>query len=186
VGDASGHGISAAMVIAETRAYLRALALTSSNPAEILTLTNQRLAEDLSCDNFVTLLLVRIDASSLSLQCAGAGHHPGYVLSSNGAIKAVLTSEGLPLGIDSAVEIPPGQNVKLESGDLVFLYTDGIVEAAGEAGDELFGIARALDCLRSHQQESLDDIVEALYSAVDTFSAAAEQADDITAFLIKV
>jgi sigma-B regulation protein RsbU (phosphoserine phosphatase) len=187
VGDASGHGMGAALVIAATRAYLRALTLSPNNPAKILALTNLLLAQDLAGDHFVTLLFVQIDPIARSLQYSGAGHHPGYVLSKCGDIKAILISDSLPLGIESAIQFPAGQkHVDLESGDLVFLYSDGIVEAAADDGDEPFGINRALNCLRSHKHESLDAMLDALYTAIADFSRECEQSDDITALLIRI
>ena len=108
IGDASGHAIGPALVIAETRAYIRAFAMTSADPSEILTLTNQRLCEDLSGSHFVTLFFGRLDPRTGSLSYAGAGHCPGYVLDPAGQIKATLTSKGMPLGIDPAGQLPPG------------------------------------------------------------------------------
>ena len=102
IGDASGHAIGPALVIAETRAYIRAFAMTSADPSTILTLANQRLREDLSGSHFVTLFFGRLDPRTDSLNYAGAGHCPGYVLSPKGKIRATLTSKGIQLGIDSA------------------------------------------------------------------------------------
>jgi hypothetical protein len=118
IGDASGHGISAALMIAETRAYLRAFALTSTDLGAILTLTNRRLVEDLASEHFVTLFLALLDPCTHSLVYAGAGHCAGYVLGRTGQTKATLKGEGLPLGLDSASDFPVSPAITLESGDL--------------------------------------------------------------------
>jgi PAS domain S-box-containing protein len=84
VGDASGHGIGAALLISETRAYLRALALTLTDPCEILRVANGRLADDIGADHFVTLFLARLDPRTRSLVYSNAGHWPGYVFDAQG------------------------------------------------------------------------------------------------------
>jgi serine phosphatase RsbU (regulator of sigma subunit) len=151
IGDASGHAIGPALVIAETRAYIRAFAMTYPDPGAILSLANQRLCEDLGLDYFVTLFYGRLDPHTNSLSYAGAGHCPGYVLNPAGQIKAILSSRGIPLGIDSAADYPAGPAVQLAAGDLLFLYTDGIVEAISAGSRELFGIERTLDILHAHR-----------------------------------
>jgi sigma-B regulation protein RsbU (phosphoserine phosphatase) len=153
VGDASGHGVGAALLMAETRAYLRALALTCAEVGPLLTLTNQRLAGDLVTGHFVTLLLLRLDPDTRVLVHASAGHCPGYVLDQHGQIKAMLASTGLPLGIDSAHEFPAGPALTLGPGDLVFLFTDGLVEAASPDG-KLFGVERTLEIVREHRHQT--------------------------------
>ena len=183
VGDVSGHGIAAALLAGQTRAYLRAFALTYSDVGTLLTLTNHRLATDLVTYHFVTLLLVQLDPRSLSLHYASAGHCPGYVLDHQGQIKAVLASTGTVLGIESASEFPTGPSLTLKPGDLVFLYTDGIVEAGSSTG-EPFGLERTLDVVRAHQQETADEILEALFNAVGDSEHHLE--DDQTAVIIKV
>src|SRR5262249_2311890 len=143
IGDASGHGIGAALLIAETRAYLRALALTNTDPGQVLDSVNQRLFEDITADHFVTLFIGRLHPLTRSLVYRNAGHWRAYVLDGQGAVKMVLQSTGFPLGaIDTGV-FPNSPAVRLEPGDLLLLLSDGIVEAP--AGDRhLFGIERTL------------------------------------------
>jgi serine phosphatase RsbU (regulator of sigma subunit) len=183
VADASGHGIGAALLVAETRAYLRALALACTEVGTLLDLSNQRLASDLVTDHFVTLFLLRLDPRTRSLHYSNAGHWPGYVLTGQGTVKAVLASTGVPLGIESGNTFPAGPTIALESGEVVFLFTDGIIEAISPEGT-LFGLERALRVVQAHQQEPPDDILEALFCAVIDFSGQQMQ-DDITAVIVK-
>jgi sigma-B regulation protein RsbU (phosphoserine phosphatase) len=183
VGDASGHGVGAALLVAETRAYLRALALTCADVGTLLTLTNQRLAGDLVTGHFVTLFLLRLDAETRTLVHASAGHCPGYVLDRQGRTRAVLASTGLPLGIDPANEFPAGPAITLDPGDLVLLFTDGLVEAVSSDG-QLFGVKRALGVVREHQPQTPAGILEALFQAVGDFCGHQPQ-DDITAIILK-
>jgi sigma-B regulation protein RsbU (phosphoserine phosphatase) len=183
VADASGHGIGAALLVAQTRAYLRALALTCGDVGTLLTLSNQRLTGDVVTDHFVTLFLLRLDPRTRSLLYSSAGHSPGYVLDRDGRTKAILASTGAPLGIDSANEFPTGPPIALEPGELLLLFTDGIVEAASTEGQR-FGLGRTLDIVRAHQHEAPDAILDALFHAVEDFSGHSLQ-DDITAVIIK-
>jgi serine phosphatase RsbU (regulator of sigma subunit) len=183
VADASGHGIGAALLAAETRAYVRALALACADVGMLLTLTNRRLAEGMVSGHFVTLLLVQIDPRARSLVYASAGHCPGYVLDRHGRIKAVLPSTGIPLGIDPTGEFATGSTIALESGERVFLYSDGIVEACSPE-DELFGIKRTLGVVGAHRHETPDNILAALFDAVGDFSKHASL-DDMTAVIIQ-
>ncbi len=84
----------------------------------------------------------------------------------------------------STSQFSTGPAISLESGDLVFLFTDGIIEAQS-SDDDHFGMERALDLVRRHQQESPDEILEALFGAVSDFSGHRLQ-DDLTAVIIKV
>jgi PAS domain S-box-containing protein len=184
VGDASGHGIGAALVMAETRAYLRALAVTHTDPSELLRAVNAHLVEDIGADRFVTLFLARLDPLTRSLVYSNAGHWPGYVLDERGEVKLVLNSTGLPLGLDPCGDFPNGPALVLDSGDLVFLLSDGIVEATSDAGSP-FGIGRALDVLRAHRHEAPAQIIAALFHEVREWFRTV-QIDDMTAIVIKV
>lgn len=186
VADASGHGIGAAMLVAQTRAYLRALALNCMGCTDVgtlLTLSNRGLAHDLVTDHFVTLFLLQLNPRTGCLLYAGAGHWPGYVLDRQGRTKAILGSTGVPLGIDPSSEFPTGPAITLEPGELVLLYTDGIVEAASADGEQ-YGLERTLGIVRMHLQETPDSILDALFQAVTDFSGRVLR-DDITAVIIK-
>jgi serine phosphatase RsbU (regulator of sigma subunit) len=160
--------------------------VTSTDPSTILTLTNQRLCEDLDLGNFVTLIFARLDPRANSLDYARAGHCPGYVLNLAGQIKETLLSHGLPLGIDPTAEYPLGSASRLTAGDLLFLYSDGIVEAGSAGSGSQFGIERVLDVIRTHRQETPDQILDAIYRAAMNCSPSSNQDDDMTAILIKV
>ena len=86
VGDVSGHGIGAALLMAETRAYLRSFAMREPDVGQILASTNRALSPDLNGSQFVTLLFVRIDPHRCSLVYSSAGHLPGYLLNRSGGI----------------------------------------------------------------------------------------------------
>src|SRR5207302_3873524 len=126
VADVTGHGIGPALLMAETRAYLRLLALNREDVGEILTRANRVLAEDIGYERFITMLLVSLDSKARMLTCANAGHPPGYVFNGHGEIKTQLKRSGIPLGLKPDTHYPPGTGVKLERGDTVLLLTDGV------------------------------------------------------------
>jgi len=187
IGDAAGHGLASALLIAETREFLPGLALTLNQPGTMLALANRRLANGTNgtiC-HFVTLLLIRIDPRTKVLVYAGAGHCPGYVLDHQGQTKAILTSAGRPLGVDSSSEFPESSEVALEPGDLIVLFTDGIVETVSPDG-KLFRSERLLASVRQHRERSPEEILNGLFQAVTDHAQGAVQSDDATAVIIKI
>jgi PAS domain S-box-containing protein len=185
VGDVTGHGIGPALLMAETRAYLRILALNREDVGEILTRANHVLAEDVGYERFVTVLLVALDPRKRSLIYGSAGHPAGYLLDGSGRVKSELKRTGVPLGIKPDTIYPPGTEITLASGDMVALLTDGIDEAMSP-DQRIFGTERALEIIRSNAGRSAQEIVEALFAGVRAFSENTPQLDDATAVVIKV
>ncbi len=185
IGDASGHGIAAALAMEEVRASLRALALTRADPCLILAVANHCLTEGVPLDHFVTLFLARLDPGTRSLVYCSAGHCPGYVLNEHGKVRSVLPSTSTPLGVERAAEFSSAPALTLLPGDLLFLFTDGVTEAFS-AEQVPFGIERALNVVGEHRHERPDQIVQAVFRAVADFSGNQTQLDDITAVIIKL
>jgi PAS domain S-box-containing protein len=184
IGAATGPGIGAALLIAETRAYLRALTLTHTDPGTILRLLNSRLAEEIGTGHFVTLLLARLSPPPCTLDYSNAGHWPGHVIDARGEVKSVLPSMNLPLGVDPGGDFPTGRPVALDPGDVIVLLSDGIIEAPSGAG-QLFGMDRAIEAVRAHRQESPGEIIDALLTQVREWSRTTQE-DDMTVVVIKV
>jgi PAS domain S-box-containing protein len=185
IGDVTGHGIGPALLMAETRAYLRIVGRNREDTGEILTRANRVLAEDVGYERFVTVLLVSLDPNRHVLAYTNAGHPAGYVLDASGAIKAQLKRTGLPLGIKPDTIYPPSTEVALAQGDVILLLTDGIDEAVAP-DEKLFGVERALDVVRANRAATAQEIVDALFLAVRQFSQDLTQLDDATAVVIKV
>ncbi len=184
VGDVTGHGVGPGLLMAATRAYLRAFARTSDDIGEILRQTNEQLVGDTD-DRPVTLVLARLDAAARQLCHSSAGHRAGYVLSASGAVREQLLATDQALGMDCEGRFAPAPPIRLQPGDLVLLLTDGILEA-GMPARRPFGEERALEFVRAHRHESARAIVEGLYAAVRRWEGTLPQGDDITAVVIKV
>jgi PAS domain S-box-containing protein len=185
VGDVTGHGVGPALLMAETRAYLRVLAGRREDPGEILTRANGILAEDVGSERFVTLFLARLDPHTRSLAYASAGHPTGYVLDGRGQTKLTLPRTGVPLGMRSDTQYTSTSERQLERGDLLLLVTDGIEESASPE-EQIFGAERILEVIRQNQAKAAREIVESLYQGARAFAKDNPQTDDATAIVVKV
>jgi len=185
IGDVSGHGIGSALIMAETRAYLRAFAKVESDPGKILTMLNNELVADLDEKHFVTLILARLDPRRKVLDYASAGHVPAYLLNSNGEVIQTMPSTGIPLGFLPDFKFDKSQPIKLSPEDIMVFLTDGVSEAHGH-DDVQFGYNRVFDVIKNHRHSKAQQIVEHLYQAVHSFSNNQPQQDDITSVICKV
>ena len=186
VGDVTGHGLGPAMLMADARAYFRALVLSSGNFEDILVRARHLLIEDLGDEHFITLLFVELDPSTGTLKYINAGHPSGFVLAPDGRIRAELAANTAALGIDrSGAPLVAGQ-VQLGPGDLVLLLTDGILEAQARNGEE-FGEQRALDLVRGARTRPAAEIIHELLDAARRFQEPnSARQDDMTAVIIKL
>jgi len=185
VGDVSGHGIGAALIMSETRAFLRAFAKIESDPAKILKLLNEELNSDLDDKHYVTLILVRIDPHRNTLDYASAGHIPAYIFDDRGEVIHILKSTGIPLGFMADEKYPKGKPILLNSGDILALITDGITEAIRNDGNE-FGYIRMMNVINDHRRDTAKQIANHLTDTVCSFTDQLHQEDDITSVICKV
>ena len=186
VGDVTGHGLGPAMLMADARAYLRALALSCSNFEDILTQARHLLIEDLGEEHFITLLFAELAPAAGVWTFINAGHPAGYVLAADGRIKAEMAANAAAVGVDrDESRLVPGRIV-LEKGDLLLLLTDGILEARSKSGEE-FGEQRALEVVRRERGKPSAEIIHALLDAAHRFSEPGNpHQDDMTAVIIKL
>jgi sigma-B regulation protein RsbU (phosphoserine phosphatase) len=185
VGDVSGHGFSAALLMAETRAYLRSLLRSNTDLGAVLSQLNVLLWEDTENERFVTLLLAILDPIHRRLTFSSAGHIPGYVLDASGTPRHTLKATGTPLGLFDDARFPPGPEISLASGDLVVLLTDGATEAQNAEGD-FFDDAGVLRVVRTQRHRDASGVVRGLHSAVGAFTPRGLRRDDVTIVVCKV
>lgn len=184
VGDVSGHGLAAALLVASTRAYLRASLEEQRDPGRVLERVNRLLSGDISEERFVTLSLALLDPATGALECAVAGHPASYLLDPAGRVKATFANRSLPLGILPDTSYPTARGVTMEAGDVLIMVSDGLLETCSPDG-EPFGLGRALGALFAERRRSARAIVEALFQALDGFRRGTPPRDDVTAVVVK-
>lgn len=185
IGDVSGHGFGSALVMAETRAYVRSYATLESDPGAILSRVNHALFPDLEGGQYVTLLLARLDPRSRSVEYAGAGHIPCYLLRASGEIGHVMESTGPPSGLFAGSLFRSSPAVPLDYEETLVLLTDGVTEAAN--GDQAqFGAEGALEFIKRHPRSSAAELVRGIHETVRAFSGGGPPPDDITSVICKV
>jgi serine phosphatase RsbU (regulator of sigma subunit) len=180
VGDATGHGVPAALVMASARSMLRAVAQASDSPGDALRRVNDPLATDIPSNMFVTCFYAILDPKSGSLTFANAGHDLPY-LHRDGGVEE-FRARGMPLGLMPNMDYEE-KEIILQSGESALFYSDGLVEAHNPRG-EMFGFPRLRALVAEHGEErSLGNfLLEELYSFVEE---GWEQEDDITILTIQ-
>jgi serine phosphatase RsbU (regulator of sigma subunit) len=183
VGDVAGHGMPAGMLMAMAKSAIHTQ-IQSENPPTVLMERLTQTLRQMSADNqFMTMVFAELDLRNSRLVYSNAGHHyPLHFRSSTGTV-ADLPSTGLPLGL---LPVPPGPFVEreLEPGDVLLLYSDGVVEATNRK-DEMFGTSRLGDLLVAHRDESAMALVEQVFRAVRAFTDGVPMADDATVLVVK-
>src|SRR5215217_3251206 len=168
VGDATGKGVPAALVMSTTLGMLQlaAGALDSSSPGEVLSRVNETLFARIPPNMFVTCFYAILDPNSASLSYANAGHDLPYVLRGSGGECEELRARGMPLGLMPQMSYEE-KEIVLQEGDSALFYSDGLVEAHNPKG-EMFGFPRLRALITEHgEKRSLaDSLLEELYSFV--------------------
>jgi serine phosphatase RsbU (regulator of sigma subunit) len=183
VGDATGKGVPAALVMSTTCGMLQlaAQALDSASPSEVLSQVNETLFARIPSNMFVTCFYAILDPNSGSLTYANAGHDLPYLRRSGGECEE-LRARGMPLGLMPAMSYEE-KEIVLDAGEAALFYSDGLVEAHDPEG-EMFGFPRLRALIAEHAEEgSLEDfLLGDLYSFV---GESWEQEDDITLLTLR-
>jgi hypothetical protein len=184
VADVAGKSIPAALLMATFQASLRTISSTSASLAEIVAGMNKY-----ACTNsqgglrFTTAFLAEFDPLTRTLAYINAGHNNPILRRSSGAVE-YLVAGGLPLGIRAEAAYDSGTTI-LQAGDWLVIFTDGVIEALNERGEE-YAEPRLLDVLRAGANSGPDGLLHRMLSDVDTFVGATPQHDDITCMLVKI
>jgi sigma-B regulation protein RsbU (phosphoserine phosphatase) len=182
VGDVSGKGMPAALLVSTLHSGLRLLLDQIGFTPALLERLNRHIGDYSAANKFITLLLAELDPATGALQYMNAGHNPGILLRRGGGAEE-LSPGGVPLGLLPGARFQ-SRAVALEPGDLVCIYSDGITEAAAP-DDEEFGMERLIDLLRAERGRPLGEVVEAIVHAVGEFSQGLPQGDDQTVVLLR-
>lgn len=185
VGDASGHGIGAAMLMAGARALLRMRMDTDGCLAGVVEDVNRLLTKDTKATGrFITLFYLSIRLDGSSIRWVSAGHDPVLCYSIADADFTELKGDGIPLGIEESWEYNEHSMCCRKDGSIFILGTDGIWEARNPAG-EMFGKQRLQDVVRENARRPAVDILEAALMTLELFRDGAKQDDDVTLIVVK-
>ncbi|PYT71988.1 MAG: serine/threonine protein phosphatase [Acidobacteria bacterium] len=183
IADVAGKSVPAALLMATLQASLRTIAGEGVPVAELATRLN-RYAAAYSLDGrrFTTAVLCEYEPATRRLTYVNAGHNPPIVRRANGAFESLETG-GLPLGIKIGAEYQTA-TLELRPGDALILFTDGVVEAFNESGEE-FGNSRWLGAIRNLPDWNAQETLQLLMKRVDEFVGATRQSDDITCLVFR-
>jgi sigma-B regulation protein RsbU (phosphoserine phosphatase) len=186
VGDVSGHGIPAALLMASVRAFLKSRVTQPGNIAEIITDVNRLVARDTGeTGQFMALFYVVIDTDKKILRWLRAGHDPALLYDPSHGSFEELGGEGMALGVNGGYIYREGGIFDLSEGKILLIGTDGLRETQNESG-QMFGKDRIEALIRQHAHATADTILTSIIHAVQEFRASAKQEDDITLVVIKV
>jgi phosphoserine phosphatase RsbU/P len=183
IGDVMGKGVPAALFMAMTMTLLRTLARQHRQPEEILRRLNDEIVVQNPRRLFVTMACLVFDLRSGRVTGASAGHNPLVLVPASGAPRQLFGSSGMVIGMMPA-RTYTSESLELASGDMLFLFTDGVGEAENPAEEQL-GDERLLACLAGCAGRSSKEGVETLLAAVREFAAGALQNDDITILAVR-
>ena len=182
LGDVSGKGLPASLLMANTQATLRGQTLLTPSAKECIARSNKLLFQSTSSEKFVTLFYGIVDTSQHQLCFTNAGHDNPYLFSKNGEVRRLQTG-GVMLSIleDFPFE---DETVPLQQGDLLIICSDGITEAMNPS-QEQFGDARLEEVIRQHKESASADLIDIIIDVVKSHAGKAPQMDDMTLVVVR-
>ena len=183
VGDASGKGFAAALMISNVQSSLRTAALfTGDDAATLLGIVNRQVYTSSLTNRYATLFYGVFDGVAGTLRYVNAGHYPPMVLRRDGSVEW-LEAGGAPVGMFADWTYQEG-SIQLEPDDLFLAYTDGVVEAVNPNGEE-WGVESLLKAADKIRTRSAKDVVSMIFRSMDEFSYNA-QSDDATVVVVRM
>jgi sigma-B regulation protein RsbU (phosphoserine phosphatase) len=183
VGDVAGKGVAAALYMAVAKTLLRASMQSGSPLSVVFSRVNRELCASGEGAMFVTVFAGCLEMRTGEVVTANAGHNPPYRLGHGGSLTRVMEPRGIPLGVIEGYEYPTG-HLRLEPGEGLYLYTDGVTEALNESGEQ-FSAPRLEAYLAGGAAAPAPDLVLGSLGAVQAFVGSARQFDDITVMALR-
>jgi sigma-B regulation protein RsbU (phosphoserine phosphatase) len=182
LGDIVGKGMPAALAMTAATVLLRSLTELSTDILSLVEHLHSQLCQSLADEQFLTLFLAELDATTGELQFVNAGHNPPLLLRKNGELEE-LPSGGLPVAILPQAKFTLGET-HVDKGDLLVTYSDGIPEATRD-GDDLLGDDRFLATLQKNAAGTLEEIRDAVIADVVDFLDGEPNSDDVTLLMLR-
>lgn len=186
VGDVTGHGLEAALLMTTARALLRPRAAAPGTPAEVLADVNRELARDtMGTGRFMTLFYLELDPAARAAAYARAGHDPALRHDPATGRTSELTCQGMILGATDDARYETGHVAGLAPGEVLLIGSDGLWEARNAAG-EMFGKDRTRAVLAAAAPDGPQAVCDALMAALDAFRGSVPLADDVTLLAVAI
>ena len=185
IADIAGHSVGSALLMTETRSVLRAKVNADRTPGQLLQVVNDLLYDDLCrAELQISMFYARLDTLRSTIVYANAGHNRPYLCHSNDGSMEELDADGMLMGIMSGILFEE-KSIDVESGDILFMYTDGVIEAVNDR-NELFGNERLGRILATSFQRHPQEIIDAILSGLAIFSGVRPRDDDVAMVTVKV
>ncbi|MCP4567490.1 MAG: SpoIIE family protein phosphatase [FCB group bacterium] len=184
IADAMGHGLPAGLLMSNLQGAMRILSSDINEPGPLIARLNQWLCRNVPVTKFVSLVCLDIEKTSAKetrVTYTNAGHCQPVLIRKDGSVERLEVTGGV-LGVDEEFTYDE-QRVSLFSGDILVLYTDGIIEAENAQG-ELYGEDRLVEFIRAQQKDSFQNVVDGLLNSVFEFSGTSQAADDLTVLML--
>ena len=178
VGDVSGKGVPASLVMAVTCRLFRTIAYNVESPEGIVATLNDALSESNESNMFCTAFVGILDLKSGELRYCNAGHNPPIILLPNGCAEQLCIKPNLAMGIWSGFKYE-GESCHIENGSTLFMYTDGVTEAES-VDKELYGVHRLMEFLQHKSSNTPRKIIDEVLEDIAIHTNGADQNDDIT------
>jgi sigma-B regulation protein RsbU (phosphoserine phosphatase) len=184
IADVADKGVPAALFMALSRTLVRTMAISGRDPADVLAQANDLIITSAPrSDLFVTLFYAVLDPRDGLLTYANGGHNPPLLFDGRTGEVRELTAQGMALGVVTGVALQQ-RETRLEPGDLLLFYTDGVTDALNDRMEE-FGLEQLCSVVKRHHSRSAAEVVEAINRAVDEFVGDTPQFDDFTLAVLK-
>jgi phosphoserine phosphatase RsbU/P len=183
IADVAGKGVSAALLVNTLNASLYSYLEFNLPLTEIADRLNKIIYRASPQDKYITFFIAVLDTATGEVETVNAGHNPILLLRSNGLLEKIEAG-GIGLGMFDMGLLYTGQNIKLEAGDKLFMYTDGIPEAMNNNQEE-FSDERMIDFLIKNSDKQVQDFLTGLVNEVKKFTGTADQSDDITVLILE-
>jgi sigma-B regulation protein RsbU (phosphoserine phosphatase) len=184
IGDVCGKGVPAAIFMASSRSIIKSQAISNPNPANVMHLANQLIAEDAKHGIFVTVFYGLYNIKTHKLRFTNAGHTLPYLYRPSTASCASLFNTNFPLGVFEPFTFQESE-VQLEKGDILVLFTDGVNETLNPSREQ-FGLERLVNVILKYGSRSPRELRDKIIDSVKEFSEGQGLIDDITVMITQV
>ncbi|MBD3224901.1 MAG: SpoIIE family protein phosphatase [Caldithrix sp.] len=188
IGDVSGKGTSAAFYMAEAKGIIQSMARHYASPREILIHTNRILYQSIEKKSFISLLALQFDLNQKTIKFSRAGHCPIIHYSKQTDETSLLQPEGIAAGLETGdvfEQMLEENQIPMQTGDLLALYTDGLSEARNASGQE-YGEQHLCELLKQNKNSDVKDLKEIIIDDILKFLNGQKLHDDLTLVLLKI